>query len=88
MLKQKDAFDQEKAKVASDQFQKIVKSFEKMPPKKAADVISVMDEKVALEILKQLKDKSMAAILATMSADRAMILTSELAKRVPASRGE
>lgn len=85
LMKEKEAFEAEKAKVRSDDFSKIVKTYEKMPPKKAADVISAMEDNVAVEILKQLKEKPLAGILASMAPDRAMNLTSKLASRVPAS---
>ncbi|HVJ64605.1 MAG TPA: hypothetical protein VM901_05070 [Bdellovibrionota bacterium] len=88
MLKEKEAFEKERARLSGEEFQKIVKTYEKMPAKKAADVIAAMDDKIAMDILRQLKDKSMAAILAAMPADRAMTLTSALAGRVPASTGK
>jgi len=88
MLEKVKTYEAEHARLESEEFMKIVKTYEKMPPKKAAAVISVMEDKVALEILKQIKEKSMAGILAAMDSQRAMSLTSKLAERVPANLSE
>lgn len=85
LLKEKEQFEKKQSQLKQEQFQKLVKTYEKMPPKKASEVISAMDDQVALDILQSLKDKPLAAILSAMSPDRATVLTSKLAARVPAS---
>jgi len=64
---------------------RLVKTFESMAPKKASAVIGPMDDALAVEILMSMKEKKVAAILDTMDANRAMLLSSLMAKRRPAS---
>lgn len=88
LLKQKDTFEKERSRLASEDFSKLVKTYEKMPPKKAADILSTLDDKTAIDILQRLKDKALAAVLSAMPAERATNLTTELVKRSPASGGK
>ncbi len=71
---------------ADEILSKIVKTYESMAPKKAAGVISVMNDHLAVEVLLKMKEKKIAPILDVMDANRAMTLTSLLAQRRPAGR--
>lgn len=85
LLKQKEKFEADRARLASEDFSKLVKTYEKMPAKNAAAVIAAMEDKLALDVLQSLKEKPLAAVLSAMPAERATDLTSKLLKRVPAS---
>lgn len=62
----------------------LVKTFETMNPKKAAEVLTVMETPLAVELLMAMKSKIVATILDKMDANKAMILSSEIAQRNPA----
>lgn len=65
---------------------KLVKTFENMQPKKASGVITVMKDELAVELLLNMKEKKVATILDSMDANRAMTLSSLIAKRRPAAK--
>jgi len=77
---------EEDQKIRKEVKEKLVKTFEKMSPKKAAPVISTMEDDIAVELLLSMKEKSVASILESMSADRAMTISSLIAGRGPASK--
>lgn len=67
--------------------ERLKKTFETMKPKKAAEVLTVMDEALAIELLLALKAKNLAAIFDKMDSNKAMLLSTRLAKqRKPASK--
>jgi flagellar protein FlbB len=67
-------------------FKRMVKTYETMSPKKAAGVISVMKDDLAIDLLLTMKEKKVAAIFDVMDAQRAMKLSSLMARRKPAGR--
>jgi flagellar motility protein MotE (MotC chaperone) len=75
----------EQLKLAEETKAKLVKTFEKMQPKKSAAVIAGMEDPMAVELLKSLKEKSVAAILENMPSDRAMVLSTLIAGQKPAA---
>jgi flagellar motility protein MotE (MotC chaperone) len=85
-----DLKDIESKKLESDKkaLAKLVKTYETMQPKKAANVISTMGDDLAAEILSQMKEKKVASILESMESNRAMKLSSILARRKPAAEQE
>ena len=58
----------------------LIKTYEKMKPKDAARIFSNLDEEVLLEIVRGMKESKIAPILASMDAEKAKLVTSELAK--------
>lgn len=67
--------------------ERLVKTFETMKPKKAAEVLTVMDDVLAVELLMAMKANKVATILDKMDSNRAMILSSQIATaRKPASQ--
>lgn len=65
--------------------ERLVKTFESMKPKKAAEVLTVMEDSLAVELLMAMKATKVATILDKMEANRVMALSSQLAKeRKPA----
>jgi flagellar motility protein MotE (MotC chaperone) len=62
----------------------LVKTYETMSPKKASGVISVMEDRLAVELLMAMKPKRVAAILDVMEPNRAMTLSTKIAERRPA----
>jgi len=71
-------------KISDEVKEKLVKTFEKMTPKKSAPIISNMEDEMAVELLVSMKEKSIAAVLEKMDADRAMLLSTMIAGRKPA----
>ena len=70
--------------VNAEIMKKMVKTYETMAPKKAAGVLSVMKDDLAVEVLLKMKEKKLASILDAMEPNRAMTLSSIMAKRRPA----
>jgi len=62
----------------------LVKTYETMNPRKAAEILSVMEQPLAVELLMAMKAKKVASILDKMDSNKAMILSSEIAERKPA----
>jgi flagellar motility protein MotE (MotC chaperone) len=75
---------------SSEVLTKLVKTYEKMAPKKAASVIAVMKDELAVELLLSMKEKSVATILDSMDPNRAMQISTLIADRRPAgsAKGE
>jgi len=65
---------------------KLVKTFETMAPKKASGVVTIMGDDLAVELLLAMKEKKVAAILDTMDPNRAMTLSTLIARRRPAGK--
>lgn len=63
------------------QMRSVVKIYEKMKPKKAAQIFEQLDIGVLLDVIERMKESRTAPIMAQMSPARAKTLTSELAKR-------
>ncbi|MBS1982982.1 MAG: hypothetical protein JST16_02320 [Bdellovibrionales bacterium] len=83
MLEKKRA---ENRKVNDETLKRLVKTFESMAPKKAAGVVSVMNDDLAVELMMAMKEKKVAALLEVMDPNRAMTLSSLVAKRRPAGK--
>lgn len=60
--------------------QQLVKVYESMRAKSAAQIFDRLDLAVLLPVAKRMKEVKMAAILAAMNPDRARVVTSELAR--------
>lgn len=60
--------------------QQLVKVYESMRAKSAAQIFDRLDLGVLLPVAKRMKEAKMAAILAAMNPDRARVVTSELAR--------
>lgn len=60
--------------------QQLVKVYESMRAKSAAQIFDRLDLAVLLPVAKRMKEAKMAAILAAMNPDRARVVTSELAR--------
>ncbi len=73
----------EDQKLAEDTKAKLLKTFEKIQPKKAAAIITNMEDDVAVSILKNLKEKTVAGILENLTPDRATALSTQIARRKP-----
>lgn len=73
---------------SDDVMKRMIKTFESMAPKKAAGVISVMKDPLAVELLMQMKEKKVASILDVMDPNRAMALSSMMAARRPAGSAD
>lgn len=71
---------------SSEMLKRVIKSFEAMNPKKASQVISMMKDDLAVELLMQMKEKKVATVLEGMEPARAMELASLVASRRPAGR--
>ncbi len=74
----------ENQKVGGEVLKRLVKTFESMAPKKASGVLSVMEDVLAIEILSAMKEKKVAQIMDVMDPNKAMSLSSLIAKRRPA----
>lgn len=57
----------------------LVKTYESMKPKDAANIFNSMDEGILVDLAKTMKPATLAAILSSMKADRAQALTRLLA---------
>lgn len=78
---------QEKNEALSDNILgRLVKTYETMEPKKAAGIISVMEDELAVEMLLKMKEKKVSSVLAVMDPSRAMQLSTLVANRRPAGR--
>jgi flagellar motility protein MotE (MotC chaperone) len=64
---------------------RLVKTYETMNPKKAAGVIGIMPDSLAIDVLMAMKEKKLASILDVMEPNRAMVLSSLISARRPAS---
>jgi len=79
LLKQQDK--QEKAKI-----NQLVAIYENMKPKDAANIFNELEMPVLLQVIKNMKERKVAPVIASMSAEKARSLTKELAdqQRLPA----
>ena len=64
-----------------EQIQSLVKVYETMKPKAAANIFEDLDQDILLDVAGRMKEKNMAVILAAMSAETAQELTVKLARR-------
>jgi len=78
VLGQQASRSKQAADTRAQQLAQLAKMYESMPAEEAAARIERMPERKALEILRLLKSKSAGAILAQVKVDRAAKLTSEL----------
>ncbi len=86
LTEKNEAFRIEQEKRQKVVEERLKKTFETMKPKKAAEVLAVMEEDLAVELLLTLKAKNLASILDKMDSNKAMMLSSKLAElRKPAS---
>jgi flagellar motility protein MotE (MotC chaperone) len=60
----------------------LVKIYQSMKPKDAARIFEQMDMPILIRVIKGMKERTSAAILAEMSADRANAVTAELATQM------
>jgi flagellar motility protein MotE (MotC chaperone) len=74
LLKQRNAADEQ-------QLQSLVKIYENMKPKAAAQIFEEMDMDVLLDVVARMNERKVAPILALVSPTRAKELTFELAQR-------
>ena len=72
LLKQQDK--QEKAKITQ-----LVAIYENMKPKDAANIFNELEMPVLLQVIKNMKERKVAPVIASMSAEKARSLTKELA---------
>lgn len=84
LLDEVDGKKDENKRTSELVLKKLVKTFESMNPKKAAGVISVMNDPLAVDLLMAMKEKKVAAVLDVMDPARATALSSLVAKRRPA----
>lgn len=73
----------EKERVAQDQRMRLAKMYESMPSEDAALRLERMPDRKAIEILRLVKAKAAGAILAQVKADRAAKLTEQLLAQTP-----
>jgi flagellar motility protein MotE (MotC chaperone) len=81
--KQKLSAENKKRQEAVEQ--NLVKTYESMNPRRAADILSVMEESLAVELLMVMKARNVAQILDKMDPNKAMLLSTKIAERKPAS---
>ena len=74
LLKEQDA--QEKAKV-----KQLVAIYENMKPQDAANIFDDLEMPVLLQVIKNMKERKVAPVIASMSAEKARELTKELANQ-------
>jgi flagellar motility protein MotE (MotC chaperone) len=74
LLKQQDK--EEKAKITQ-----LVAIYENMKPKDAANIFNELEMPVLLQVIKNMKERKVAPVIASMSAEKARSLTKELADR-------
>jgi flagellar motility protein MotE (MotC chaperone) len=74
MLKQVDKQDEEKMR-------SLVKIYEQMKPKNAADILSTLDLPVQIGVLTRMKEAKVAPILAAMDVTKAQAVTDAMAAR-------
>lgn len=73
--------------IRRERLEHLIKTYEAMPPEKAAQHISTMDEQTAVNILSGMKNKKAALILSNMDSKRATTLTEAIynpVKKFPA----
>jgi flagellar motility protein MotE (MotC chaperone) len=73
--------------IKRERLEHLIKTYEAMPPEKAAQHISAMDEQTAVNILSGMKNKKAALILSNMDSKKATILTEAIynpVKKFPA----
>lgn len=63
-----------------ENLQKLTKSYEEMDPEKAAPILANVEQALATNILREMKDDSRGAILSAMEAETAATLTQALAE--------
>lgn len=61
-----------------ENFDKLLKIYENMNPKSAADILNSLEKELALKILRGLDDKTAASILETMEIDKAVEFSNEM----------
>jgi flagellar motility protein MotE (MotC chaperone) len=66
------------------EIQRLVKVYESMKPKDAAEVMSRLDDRVRLPVASKMKERALAAVLAQMPREEAKKLTEKLATRFAA----
>jgi len=71
--------------VADSIMKKMVKTFETMAPKKAAGILMIMSDQLAVDLLMNMKEKKVAQVMDVMEPNRAMVLSSAIASRKPAA---
>jgi len=64
---------------ADERMASLVKSYESMKPKNAADIFNTMDDRLLTDIAKSMKPATLAAVMSAMSPKRAEALTRLLA---------
>ncbi|MFC6196782.1 MotE family protein [Ponticaulis profundi] len=64
-----------------EQVDRLVKTYESMKPKDAARIFNTMDDQLMLSIADNMKPAAIAAILSSMSSERAQVLTFLMAQR-------
>ena len=71
---------QEKAKV-----NQLVAIYENMKPKDAANIFNELEMPILLQVINNMKERKVAPVIASMNAEKARILTKELAdqRRLP-----
>lgn len=79
-LKQQLQQKQDAMQAAEVDYSEIVKSFESMSPKKAAELIEYWDEKDAIVLLSRMKNDAMTAILEKMTPETAANLALAITK--------
>lgn len=73
LLKQQDKQEQAKVK-------QLVAIYENMKPKDAANIFNELEMPVLLQVVKNMKERKVAPVIASMSAEKARALTKELAE--------
>lgn len=63
------------------QWNEVIKTYEKMKPQSAANILAQMDETTALNIMDDLKEDTLARILEKMPVEKAANFTSKLANQ-------
>jgi flagellar motility protein MotE (MotC chaperone) len=73
---------------AESQYKSLVKIYENMKPKDAARIFEELDMAILLPVTERMKERKLAPILAKMNTTKAMTLTTQLAQRRDAQRGQ
>lgn len=63
------------------QWNEVIKTYEKMKPQSAANILAQMDETTALNIMTDLKEDTLARILEKMPVEKAANFTAKLANQ-------
>ncbi len=77
----------EMTKHEGEDLARLVKSVETMQPKKAASLVSAMEDSLAVAVLRKMKEKKVAGVFDVMEPSRAVALSTLLADRKPAATG-